>query len=344
MPTQAFISGLPEVNNWLLPTVIVGVWMVFLLLQLRRQQSAATTVIDLSADSSQGVSPKLIHRAANRIEFDLGNMALPQGYGRGRNPRMVSGKTRVVSYADFEPGTHNPQHIDLHASYTNPLGIDQVGLRHQPHKEKLLVVVDMSNVNLAGSPNDYVDAITAMEGVAETIVQSATRRHYPTGLIGPRGNSSVYVRPGSTANQLIDAIDRLSPAETSAEIESFHRLVLSRTQGIKGIMVISTFQEPQSQRLMGNLPHRPRRFAIQISGEWDNQLGGLPDWVNIEASDNQPRRTNIPKIQDTHRKLAKQEQTAINKAVGPGTTHLKLRRDELDLPGQLANQFHPTAA
>ena len=340
MHIQELISGLAGSNiEAILLVTFVGAWVIILLAIRRRWQQSPLPEVDMSAEPDHAASSQLARKAVDRIDFDLGQAIMPAGYGRGCNLRAVSTDSRVEHYSDFEPGTHDPLHIDLLESYINPRGVDQVGMKRQSHKEKLLIVIDATNVNIAGSPSDYVDEVEAMKALAETIVRAATKNKFPTGVIGPRGHQPIHQRPGSTKNQLLDAIRLVSPTSNASRVKAFHKEVETKSQSAKAVIVISSFQSPASQKLVGKLSRRPRLIAVQVLGEWDDHFGGLPSKVAVDIGDGQVRPLNLAKFQPEFVQQAELWQSEINQAIGSDFSYLKIKKYRPDIPNQLVSQM-----
>ena len=339
MTINAFISALSESSaSRLLPVVIAVVWVIFITCLQRRRRRTPAEVVGSRADGDQTDNKKHIRRAARRIRLNLGRMRLPSAQGRGQNPMTVSGRDNVVDYETFDPEHHKRRHIHPLRSLINPRGVDQVSIQHESHEENVLVITDLCQVEFAGSPND-IDLVSAARAVTETFVQSALDDGYQVGLVHSRERMPSYYRPGWPVDEIQRAIRRFQAGQVPDQPQALARLVRQNSQNVKAFIVISDFQRPEIQRLVQQLPAGAARIAIQLTGEWDHQLGGLPELVVADIGDRlwHPRRS---KAQADYDHEANRIQDGIDQPMTrAGVIHRVVRRDRLDLPGLTADKL-----
>ncbi len=335
---HAFISGLPEslAGGQLLPVAFVGTWVTLAVILDRRHrhrnqvQPAAPFVEPSPADRRHNII-----QAAGRINLDLGSMWLPPSPGDGRNKNLIPGREGIVGYIDYDRDFHSPRDIDRRR--VSPRGVPQVPLIEERHENVVLVVVDANLLDLAGSPNDETDKLTAIKEVALTLFENARLRNYTIGLLATRSRQPIYLRPGSSTDEMIKAIQRLQPGERPDQSQDLKNLAIDNSQRVKATIIVSNFKQAVSQELVRQLPGESLKVAVQVTGEWDCQFGGLTDQVNIECADNRIRRFNPRKMTQRYNQLSQNRQAKIEQQVKRGDiVHCRVDTDQPDVPGQLA--------
>ena len=198
-------------------------------------------------------------------------------------------------------------------------------------------------VDLAGSPNDYVDAILAMELVANTLVKATDEDYHRVGLVITRQRSPLYCPPGWPIEEIKHAIRRLQPGDNPKQDRSLRKMVMDVTSNIKHAVVISNFKRPDSIALLKQLPQGCTKIAVKVSSGWDYELEGLHDRTTFDIGDNQLQEVNVAQIKGTYSQIAAIEQSRIREQIGKGQVFpCEVRQDQPDIPGQLGRSAETT--
>ena len=341
MKLYAFISGLPEslADGPMLPIIFVVVWVTFAVifdLHHRRKNQVQLTVpfVELSpADRRRN-----INQAADKINLNLGSMWLPPSPGDGHNKNLTPGREEIVGYIDYDKDFHSPRDIDRRRS--SPRGVPQVPLIKEQHENVVLVVIDANLLDLAGSPNDETDKLTAIKEVALTLFENARLRNYTIGLLATRSRQPIYLRPGSSTEEMIKAIQRLQPGERPGQTQDLKNLAINNGQRVKAAVIISSFEQSDSQQLVRQLPGESLKVSVQVTGEWNRQFGGLTNPVNIECNENFTRRFDPRKATERYNEASQERQTEVEQQIKRGDViHCRIDTDQPDVPDQLARML-----
>lgn len=336
MNVPAFLSLDGSLTAEVLPVVLIGVLVIYFAFNLRSLRRR-TPQPDNSIDPNQANTEEMLLEAASNLKIDFNlNCLLGFGVGGGVNHRIVSGNRRVVGHVDYEPGHHEPLHIDALATSLNPAGTPLVSQVKQTHKEKFLIVPDIAMSGFDGAFEDYLDEVEAIKRISKALVLSTTGDSYPTGLLAANDqldDGPIYLRPSTPTAKLIGMIDELQPSKSLDQMEQLQQAIRMHSRRIKGIAVVSSFRRQSSLDLLAELPTHLLQIAVEVTSQWDHHLD-LPI-KRLFLNDAGQFRTN--RLSKDHEEEAKKLQILADRtlAQNPYLGHFKVRRDEPDVAGQL---------
>lgn len=344
MKLHAFISGTPEsLAGGLLPVTVVVIWVALAVISNQRHKrrnrpdQAAPFVETTPAERRHNIVA-----AASRMRLNLGTGWVPPSPGDGHSKNLVPGREGIVGYVDYDEDFHSPRDVDRRR--VSPRGTPQVPLIHEPHENVVLVVVDANQLDLAGSPNDEVDKLTGIREAALTILENARQNNYAVGLLATRGRQPVYLRPGSPFEEIVEVVRRLQAGDKPNQSQELRRLAGEYGQRAKAVVVISHFDNDDTQALLRQLPDDTKKIAIQVIGELDRQFAGLPGIVDIEYADDQVVGFDTRKDAQCYREAAESKLDEASQRIKQGgVSYCRVHLDQPDPPGQLATAINQSS-